>query len=289
MIKCYARVIAMGLLLWSAFVFQGCDVSEEGIPAYIKINAINLSVNPVTEGTASHKITDAWVYCDGNLVGVFELPCKFPILEEGAHDIIIKAGIKLNGIAASRGYYPFFQQVEQRLTLVPGETLELNPTVIYYPNKVNYIEAFEDGGMTLEEFGDTDTGIVKTASPAQVFEGAYSGLISLNATYDHVQVATIDGYNLPKTGTPVFLEMNYKTNNPVIVGVVAVTSSQNLRQQVITLNANDEWNKIYINLTGACSSNQSASNFRIYFEVWKDAGLTEATVLIDNLKLVYNE
>lgn len=285
----YARVIALGIFLWGAFTFQGCDFNDEAIPAYIKINAINLSVNPVTEGTASHKITDAWVYCDGELVGVFELPCKFPILKEGTHDIIIKAGIKLNGIAASRGYYPFFQPIEQRLTLVPGETIELSPTVTYYPDKVNYIEAFEDGGVSLEEFGETDTGIIKTASPAYVFEGAYSGQINLNATDKHVQIATTDAYDLPKTGTPVFLEINYKTAAPIIVGVVAVTSGENIRQQVMTLNENDSWNKVYINLTGVCSSNQSASNFRVYFEVYKDDAVAEEMVLLDNLKLVYNE
>ncbi len=289
MMKCYARVIAIALLLWSSFTFWGCEGKDEAIPAYINIQKIDLSVNPVIEGTASNKITDAWVYCDGSLVGVYELPCKFPVLKEGSHDIIIKAGIKINGISASRGYYPFFEPIEMRLNLVPGETIDLAPSVSYYPDVVNYIEAFEDGGITLEGFGDTDTSIVKTASPSQIFEGAYSGIIKLDASHDHVQIATTNTYDLPKTGTPVFLELNYKTDNPIEVGVVAMTSSESTRDHIMTINANTSWNKIYINLTGACSSNQSATNFKIYFEMTKDASLTEATVLFDNLKLVYNE
>jgi hypothetical protein len=290
MIFRYARVIALVFLLSNAFIFSGCDTKEEAIPAYIKIDKINLNVNTVIDGSASSKITDAWVYIDGNLVGVYELPCKFPVLvDEGTHDLMIKAGIKVNGIAASRAYYPFYQPIEMSVTLIPGETLELTPTTSYYADKVNYIEAFEDGGVSLEDFGDTDTSIVKTADPAVVFEGAYSGLMKMDATHDHIQVATASSYSLPKNGTPVFLEMNYKADNQFAVGIVAVTGSENVRNQIMILNPTTGWNKIYINLTPTLINNQSASTFRLYYEVYKSSSLSEASVLLDNLKLVYNE
>lgn len=290
MFKRYVSTLAAGFLLSGVFVFQGCDTNDEAIPSYIKINSINLSVNPVSEGTGSQKITDAWVYCDGDLVGVYELPCTFPILEEpGEHDFIIKAGIKINGISASRGYYPFYIPVEQRLNLVPGETIDLNPTVTYYPGKVQYIEAFEDGGISLESIGDSDTGIVKTSDPSQVFEGAYSGIAYLNSTVDYVFVATSNAYDFPKDGTAVFLELNYKTSNPVAIGLIAISGGGNAVNQIITLNPNTSWNKIYINLTSCISNNQDATNFKLYFEANKDADLTQDTILLDNLKLVYNE
>jgi hypothetical protein len=40
-----------------------------------------------SEGSASHKITDAWVYVDDQLVGVWEVPSKIPALEAGEHTV----------------------------------------------------------------------------------------------------------------------------------------------------------------------------------------------------------
>jgi hypothetical protein len=291
--KIWLRLItalAAGFILSASNIITSCSVidPDEPIPAYISINKIDLTVNPVYDGTSSSKITDAWVYCDGSLVGVYELPCKFPILKEGEHDIIIKAGIKMNGIAASRGYYPFYTNYETQLNLVPGETIELNPSVTYYPDKVHYKEGFEDGGVTLEAYGDSDTTILKTNVDSLVWEGAYSGIIKLNSAIDYVQIATIDPYEIPTIGTPVFLEMNYKTDNLVDIGLIADVSGSMVKTRTITLNPNTSWNKIYINLTYTAASQSSASNFKLYFEVSKDVSLTEATVLLDNLKLVYN-
>lgn len=289
MLKRYAGTLVGVLVFFSLIVLQGCEGKDENIPAYIKINGFNLSVNPTAEGTASNKITDAWVYCDGSLLGVYELPVTFPVLLEGSHDFIIKAGIKMNGISASRGYYPFYMPIEQTLNLVPGETIELNPTVSYYPNKVQYIEGFEDGGISFESLGTSDTNIQRTSDPDKVFEGSYSGIVYLNSDIDYAFFGTTSTFDLPTNGTPVFLEMNYKTSNAVAIGLIAYVSGDPVKNEIFVLNPNSEWNKIYINLTACASSNQSASDFRLYFEMYKDANLTESTVLLDNLKLVYNE
>jgi hypothetical protein len=266
---------AMGVsLIPGLFIFlSACDVldPEEQIPAYMEIDAFTLTVDPVSDGSASARITDAWVYSDGELIGVFELPCKFPVLQEGFHNFIIKPGIKVNGISGSRGYYPFYVPFEQRIELIAGQSVKVTPGVSYYPGKVKFIEDFEDGGIAFVSFGDSDTNIVKTSDPASVFEGSYSGLMNVNATDDYFFIATADAYDLPKIGTPVFLEMNYKTELPLIVGLIAIINSENQKKEVMVLNANSEWNKVYINLTGVTSSNQSASNFKLYFEVYGDS------------------
>lgn len=284
-----AGTLLTGMSLFLLLALTACEGKDESIPAYIEINNISLSSNPVTEGTNSHKITDAWVYMDGNLVGVFELPCKFPVLAEGRHDFMIKAGIKMNGITNSRAYYPFYQPVEQQLDLVPGEIITLNPTVTYYSNKVQYRESFEDGGISFEALGTSDTGLLKTSEAGLVFEGAYSGVMRLNSEVDYIFVGTINAYDLPTTGTPVFLEMNYKTDNPIAIGLLAIKSGESEKNEIIVLNPNEAWNKIYINLTACANANAYADEFKLYFEVYKDEDLTAATLLFDNLKLLYNE
>jgi hypothetical protein len=282
-----ACVIFFGLNLFCV----SCDVinPDESIPVYFKIDNINLIVDPLSDGSASHKISDAWVYVDGDFVGTYELPCKFPVLKEGEHDIIVKAGIKMNGISASRGYYPFYKPYEQHVNLAPGETYNLSHSVTYFADKVQFNEEFEVAGISLEKFGDSDTTIELTSDASTVYEGAYSGIINLNSDYDHALVATSEAYDLPKNSTPVFLELNYKCNNPFKIGLYAIISGQSTKKEVITINKSDEWNKIYINLTYTCASEQNANNFKLYFEVYKDPAVENPFILLDNIKLVYNK
>ena len=87
-------------------ILLSCEkVDTNTIPGFIKINDISLNSN------ISTNITDAWVYIDDNLQGVYELPTNFPILEEGIHKLRIKAGIKDNGIGGTRIPYPFYSDL----------------------------------------------------------------------------------------------------------------------------------------------------------------------------------
>ena len=71
-----------------------CNKEESTeVPSYLKIDNILLDDN------STHNITDAWIYIDDNLQGVYELPAHFPLLVTGKHKLRIKAGIKENGIS----------------------------------------------------------------------------------------------------------------------------------------------------------------------------------------------
>jgi len=65
------------LLLVTVLIFSACESKhEDGVPSYIHIERIGL-VTVDGQGTASHKITDAWVYIDNILIGAFELQLHF--------------------------------------------------------------------------------------------------------------------------------------------------------------------------------------------------------------------
>mgnify|MGYP001300362070 CR=1 FL=1 len=64
------RIIIIIIILSSII---SCTKEDNNIPAYIKIDNITLNDN------STHKITDAWVYIDDNLQGVYELPANFPL------------------------------------------------------------------------------------------------------------------------------------------------------------------------------------------------------------------
>ena len=71
-------------------ILSSCQKEDTvDIPTYLKIDNIVLD-----EGNTTSIITDAWVYVNDQLQGVYELPAKFPVLEEDIQTVRIKAGIK---------------------------------------------------------------------------------------------------------------------------------------------------------------------------------------------------
>ena len=82
--------------LVALLIISACQKEEtpNTIPAYLKIDTITLDENNTTTN-----ITDAWVYINDQLQGVYELPATFPVLKNDTQTLRIKAGIKLNGIA----------------------------------------------------------------------------------------------------------------------------------------------------------------------------------------------
>ncbi len=280
-------VLAIFLLALSS-----CELinPDEGIPSYIQIDTITLSTDYAAEGSASHKITDAWVYVDDELVGAYELPATIPVLKSGSHKITINAGIKMNGIAATRIPYPFYESYEVTTDLFPDSAISLEPNVNYYSSTTfAWKEDFESPGYTLEITSISDTILNRVSGTADVFEGNSSGLFSmLNPPHILFECKTINEYALPKGGTPVFLELNYKCNNTFRIGIFANEAGLSTQvPQTILINKSENWNKIYVNLTNEVSLFVNAINYNIYFGVIPDEGNPEPIVYVDNIKLIY--
>lgn len=76
--------------------FSGCGLNDNvaPVPTYLIIKDPKvLKVNSTGEDT--HKITDVWVYSDGQLQGIFPLPAKVPVISTGEEsEILILAGIR---------------------------------------------------------------------------------------------------------------------------------------------------------------------------------------------------
>lgn len=270
-------------------IIPSCNVINppETIPSYIKIDKIDFTVSPM-QGTASCDITDAWVYIDDQPMGCYELPAKFPVLQEGNHKISIYAGITIDGIAATRGIYPYFKPWTQYVTLVQDSVVELHPATTYYSEtKFTFIEAFEDGGILFEKSPLSDTMIVKTNNPLEVYEGDYSGIINLESTTDTFECKTISSYVLPTSNSPVFIEMDYKTNNQFTVGIYSNFSSSIVRSAVLVINPSLYWKKIYINLTPAISRQATAIDTKIFIAANKSSNVSSGVILLDNIKLVH--
>src|ERR1035438_2123734 len=101
------------------FFWSSCDL-KVAIPSYIHIDNISVNTHGTLYGSSSSKITDVWVYVDDQPIEAFELPATIPILMTGVHTVIIKAGIKIDGISELRSIYPFYVPYTASMNLVAG-------------------------------------------------------------------------------------------------------------------------------------------------------------------------
>src|ERR1039457_4232719 len=108
--KRYLNFLYISIFYLLLFSTQSCEKfsGDQTIPAYLKIDSIYITTKTETQGSASHSITDAWVYVDDQFIGAYQMPARFPVLKEGKHKVEVFAGIKKDGIAATRTPYPFY-------------------------------------------------------------------------------------------------------------------------------------------------------------------------------------
>ncbi len=269
-------------------MFSTCskDKYEATVPTYITIEGFTLTTDYGNEGSNSSNISDAWVYVNDDLVGVYELPATFPVLKEGNVELKVYAGIKDNGISASRARYLMYDPHIEQINLVKGESIKIDPYITYNTDvKFDWLEDFENVSLSFLYTSGSDTVINKVST--DVKEGNFSGQIYLQEDMDFFEATSVPFSNLPRSGVPIYFELDFKTNEPLLVGIY---HDQNA-YAVVTLRTTEEWKKIYINLTDMVASKQSASDVKVFFgmlDTQSDPFLTSnPEVYIDNLKLVH--
>lgn len=245
------------------------------------------------QGTASQKITDTWVYTENDLIGAFELPAKFPVLKNGASTLSIFAGIKLNGINETRVPYPFYDRVQKNVTLEQEKVTDLGHLTFMYAatTKFAWMENFEQITLTLDSTARSEVNFtrVRLDELEAVFPGEsndYAASVIIPKDNLVFESVSHDSFKLPTDGKSVFLELNYKSNNPFTVGLVINGPNASLRP-VLVINPSSKWNKIYINFTPTVSSYQGTSSFRVYFTAMKSTTDSEARISFDNIKLLH--
>jgi hypothetical protein len=298
MLRYYIPLFFIVLFASSCEVFS----PQEEIPAYIFIPAIAVNIiDPQVQGTASQNIADAWVSVNDEPIGAFQLPAVVPIgiggesnFVEGDNEVSVRAGIKINGISATRLEYPSLQAYKTTINLKVGETDTLVPVVEYYPNeKFDWIEGFESPGLTLEESNDSDTNLIRLTNSSDVFEGNASAFFALSHKKQFFECRSTNTYSFPRINNSVFLELNYKADIPFIVGVFANSVGTVSQQSIVTINPKSTWNKIYINITphvvAAINANVIDFTFFIGSRLNTEETQPDSTyrVYLDNLKLVY--
>ena len=278
-------------IVFACFLLSSCKIfnPDEIIPSYIYVD--DLIVKPTSnQGTTSDNLTDAWVYVDGSYIGTWELPAKIPIHAEGNYNLQIFAGIKKSGFVAQRVTNQFLNSYDTTINSLPNNIDSITPSFTYESTATFWIEDFEDPGIKFTKLSYSDTNIEITNSSSEVFEGNGTGKIEFGSSDLLFEARTNEtSFNsFPRGGRPVYLEMDYNTNEVLTIGIYHNNLSVSLvKEEYINLNpTNGVWKKIYLDLTDIVSPQIRATEFEIYLEVQKDKA-SSPKVLIDNIKVIF--
>jgi hypothetical protein len=285
------QVIAIFLIM--SFTW-GCD-EPEPIPAYIRIEPF--TINASAGGNAMHEVTEGWIYVNNELLGGFYLPAEIPVLAEGAAEVQIFPGVKVNGLKSSPGVYPMFKRFIASVTLTPGETTTVQPTTEYQDNRIfpYPVEQTTFDGISSINFVNRDF----DENNAFTFNNnGYQGKciqMYVDTAHTIMEIAS-EQVPLPNTGdVNVWLEMHHQNDVPFSIQIVAVDATgfeTAIPLFLFNPTAEGQWNKIYFNLTDYLPDQKKPFYklfYRLPLPIGTDGKYTAetGTVKLDNIRLVH--
>lgn len=282
------RAFLMPALLLLALTSCIPDKVEEPIPAYLYIPGFSVQTG-IQQGSSSSRIKDVWLTVGGNFLGTYELPALIPILESGQQEVRLDAGIRDNGINTTPEIYPFYEPVVLQANLKPGIVDTMRP-MTGYSDKTRFalIEPFERDDHLMRDIRTGDVTSIKL-NRVVPFEGKGSLEITLTEDKPLVELASLSRMTELGLNSPyVYLELNYKSEVPVIFGLVAYANIGSTQGSVLLdpgFYPEEDWQKIYFNLSSLVYSSDHAA-WQLVLRTVLEAE-PEATVLLDNLKLVF--
>jgi hypothetical protein len=285
----------ISILFFGALLLSSC-VRNNPKPVWLSLDKWVLEANPTQvddAGQLTQNLSDVWVYVDNKIIGVFELPCKIPVLASGNVKIQLYPAVRNNGIAATKKIYPFVEPIELQMDLTEGETYTIPMKTRYYNNVKFWIEDFESPSQVQLETDPISTAtLTLNDDPAIALNAGNSyGWVHFTSSDSLWLAYTTENQVLPQSGAEVYLEIDYRNSNSLLTGVLAISSSDIKQNPHILLNAQDAssnvWKKIYIDLKEIVSNSSSAEYFKQYFRAAIDDGSSQSDIYIDNIKVVH--
>jgi hypothetical protein len=270
----------------------GCNdfKNPDLIPAYITIDTIRKTVTP-GQGSAAHDIKELYFYLNDEYLGAYAPDKPFPVLAEGRNRITFFAGIRENSIQDFLALYPLYQRYEVDLNFEQGKTITLTPEFRYAANaKFVFAEDFESSHILTETIQGPDSSKL-VIDRDTVFEGSGSGKMTVTNNNPILALGTNDiYYNLPKTGAAIFLELNYKSNAFLSIGVNGFTSQSPTPEPYykIILSPTQTWRKTYIRLNEEVLFLRK-NGYQLLFRADFDPQSRDSVqhVYLDNVKLIH--
>ena len=270
-------------------LFASACTKGDKVPSYIEIPSVRTTTTAI-QGAPTSRITDVWVSVNDELLGVWELPARVPALYEGPAEVRIVPAIKRNGMYDDRLRYPFLSPFIANVDLVKNAAARVDPVVEHINGTEFWIESFDDPGVRLNVSSASDTTLLRftpAEHPESVLDDSPCGGFVLDQEHRYIRVYTDEDFEV--YGGPVFLELDYRADIRFTVGVLFVLSGSAQATPYVYVAPTGSapgalWNKIYIDLSPVF--NTAISQRDIYIEATLPDGLSSATVLFDNIKLL---
>lgn len=254
------------------------------MPAYVSIPSFSFTTT-TAQGTSMQKISDVWVFLDGQALGAYQIPARFPVVGSGKREFLLFAGIRNNGIRSNPVIYAPAKTFSATLDLKAGDEVTIRPTTTYIDGvKIWLNEDFEGiNSFTVNRDNNASTGFTSISGG---FEGK-SGTITLTKANPIIEKASTVKAQLPDNAQAAIIELHYKTAAPLSVGLIGYSAAVPNGEVIykIVLSPNTTWNKTYIDVTAEAKSLKS-KDFQVVFRSLLPDSMSQATISIDNVKLV---
>jgi len=296
--------MAIGIVVFGITAIQySCSYfhPDEVVPGYIQIDTFSFqSQAPDSTGYPTQRISEVWLFANNQVLGVYSIPTgKIPVIAKGRTNISIQAGVFTDGIRKNRVYYPFYRPFETLVELEQGKVTTLTPHFSYTAQKkipFTFYQDFElsDSGCIKGDDGNVFIQMVlhgNTAKPA-LFGNRYAKLTTASAT-DVIEFSNNVTVPLPTNGNPVYLEFDYKSTCPILVGVNGFFGNNYFGSSSdLVLNPREEWTKIYVSLSEETSKfnteailKRTPARFRFFLKTVPEPGPGNSLSL-DNIRLI---
>jgi hypothetical protein len=268
------------------FATLSCNITdnEAPVPGYIYLES-PVVINPANNLTDSHKITDVWVFSDGQILGVFPLPAKVPVIVgNNSQEITIFAGIRKNGMLDTPEFYPFYKPIIKSISPQPNQVISIPLDFFYNATaKIPVNEGFESGNVFGIDF-DNNPATELTTTGDDFSTGQKSARVALTSSNPVVEVASnvrvLDGQNARGQS---YIELDYKGQGEISVGIAKIRSGVISVEYLLFIPARFTWNKIYVDVTNSLSS-RDYDEYRLVFRFIKTSQNASDFVYLDNIK-----
>ncbi|MDZ4668013.1 MAG: hypothetical protein SGJ00_09025 [bacterium] len=278
----------------SLIIGLACKKKDVMIPSYTYLAPSTLQTKfDNTQGYPSQKVEDYYVFANGEIKGLYAVNTRIPLQQVGKTNIKISPGVKYNGMAEQRIIYPMFNFYEKDLTLMEEQVDTIKPLFTYVENAVfPLIEDYDGSGLAFEynpqykNVGDT---LLKDNSAGAWLPGQFSGKVELKSdnTSSTLELYSKVFNNWPRF-TPFYLELDYKGNIPIVIGMYATSNggADVSKFPVYVANPKLGWNKLYLDIESEINQRGAGVQYRIFLSFNKGS-VVNPEAWIDNLKVVY--
>jgi hypothetical protein len=281
------------IFILGLFLLLGCTKNNPD-PVWLQIEPWTLEVNPNAKfgaGELSQAFTNVQIFVNDQSIGIFELPIKLPIIDvTGNAKIELFPVVINNGISATKKAYPFMEPYLETVNFKQNETITISPKTRYFQETKFWIEDFEDAAVKIEVDGNSKVSLTKDNQSDKLKYGNFYGSAKLNST-DNLFLAISNGKLLLPKGKEVYLEIDYRSTNNLVTGLIELSASLTKEHVNIQLNGQVDnaaiWKKIYIDLREIVTSTPKAEYYEISFTAPLDTGETAGEIIIDNIKVVH--